>query len=69
MMFPIMERVMAVNPIHLRRIGRTGRMKGKSMMVVVVVGQEWYVVSRCGEGKSTMSNGLIDQSYSRSGLD
>lgn len=52
MMFPIMERVMAVNPIHLRRIGRTGRMKGKSMMVVavvvvVVVGQEWYAVSRC----------------------
>jgi hypothetical protein len=48
MMFPIMERVMAVNPIHLRRIGRTGRMKGKSMVVEVVVGQEWYVVSRCG---------------------
>ena len=33
MMFPIMESVMAVNPIHLRRIGRTGRMKGKSMVV------------------------------------
>lgn len=40
-MFPIMERVMAVSPTHLRRIGRTGRMKGKSMVVEVVVGQEW----------------------------
>lgn len=34
-MFPFRDREMAVNPIHLRRIKRIRRTRGKSMMVVV----------------------------------